>query len=191
MTITQRNTNPLLGLMDGCDGLKTGYIDESGYNLALTARRHGTRFLSVTMKGPGNNPKEGNEWRKKDGSTLIEWAFKSFADFKDMTRVKPYFLRAKGSKEIGVNLVPAFYPESITVPFIYGNSPEESVKNVKVITEIPETLSSEIKAGTEFGKISFILDDYVLDTIPLVTDRQINRANLFIRAADALIYRLK
>ena len=191
MTITQRNTNPLLGLMDGCDGLKTGYIDESGYNLALTARRHGTRFLSVTMKGPGSNPKEGNEWRKKDGSTLIEWAFKSFADFKDMTRVKPYFLRAKGSKEIGVNLVPAFNPESITVPFIYGNSPEESVKNVKVITEIPETLSSEIKAGTEFGKISFILDDYVLDTIPLVADRQINRANLFIRAADALIYSLK
>ncbi len=177
--------------MDGCDGLKTGYIDESGYNLALTARRHGTRFLSVTMKGPGNNPKEGNEWRKKDGSTLIEWAFKSFSDYKDMTRVKPYFLRAKGSKEIGVNLVPAFYPESITVPFIYGNSPEESVQNVKVVTEIPEYLTGNISKGTELGKISFILDDYVLDTIPLVADRQINRANLFIRAADALIYRLK
>jgi len=191
MTITQRNTNPLLGVMDGCDGLKTGYIDESGYNLALTARRHGTRFLSVTMKGPGNNPKEGNEWRKKDGGTLMEWAFKSFMDYKDMTRVKPYFLRAQGGKEIGINLVPAFNPESVTVPFIYGSSPEDSVQNVKVVTTIPENLSGDITAGTEYGKVEFILNDYVLDSVPLVSDRNIRQANIFIRAADAIIYKLK
>jgi len=191
MTITQRNTNPLLGIMDGCDGLKTGYIDESGYNLALTARRHGTRFLSVTMKGPGENAKEGNEWRKKDGTVLMEWAFKSFSDYTDMTRVKPYFLRAKGGKEIGVNLVPAFNPQSVTVPYIYGNSAEESAQNVKVVTTIPAFLPGEITAGTEYGSVSFILNDYTLDSVPLVADRSIKRANLFVRAADALIYGIK
>lgn len=191
MTITQRNTNPLLGIMDGCDGLKTGYIDESGYNLALTARRHGTRFLSVTMKGPGNNPKEGNEWRKRDGTTLMEWAFRSFADYKDMTRVKPYFVRAKGGKTIGVNLVPAYNPESVTVPFISGNSAEESVQNVKVITKLPDYLEGNIEAGTEYGKVEFVLDDFILDSVPLVADRSVKKANLFIRAADSIIYKIK
>lgn len=191
MTITQRNTNPLLGLMDGCDGLKTGYIDESGYNLALTARRHGTRFLSVTMKGPGSNPREGNEWRKRDGTTLMEWAFKSFSDYKDMSRVKPYFLRTKGGKEIGVNLVPAFNPGSITVPFIYGDSAEESAQNVKVVTTIPEYLPGEIIAGTEYGKIEFILDEIVLDTVPLVADRNVQKANPLTRTVDSIIFSLK
>ena len=63
MGITQKNTNPLLDLIEGCDGLKTGYIDESGYNLALTAKRNGTRFLSITMKGPGKTTKEGQQGR--------------------------------------------------------------------------------------------------------------------------------
>ncbi len=191
MTITQRNTNPLLGLMDGCDGLKTGYIDESGYNLALTARRNGTRFLSVTMKGPGANPREGNEWRKRDGTTLMEWAFRSFSDYKDMSRVKPYFLRSKGGKEIGVNLVPAFNPKSVTVPFIFGTSAEESARQVKVITTIPDYLPGEIIAGTEFGKIEFILEDYVLDTVPLVADRNVQKAGILTRLADSIIFRLK
>lgn len=191
MTITQRNTNPLLGVLDGCDGLKTGYIEESGYNLALTARRHGTRFLSVTMKGPGSNAREGNEWRKKDGTTLMEWAFFSFADYKDMTRVKPYFLRAKGGKKIGVNLVPAFNPESVTVPFIYGDSIEDSVQNVKVISDFPDYLEGDITAGSAYGSVSFVLNDYVLDSVPLVADRNISKAGVFTRLADTIIYRIK
>ena len=32
--VTQENTNKLLKTLEGCDGLKTGYIDESGYNLS-------------------------------------------------------------------------------------------------------------------------------------------------------------
>ena len=191
MTISQRNTNPLLGILDGCDGLKTGYIDESGYNLALTARRNGSRFLSVTMGGPGETAKEGNEWRKKDGSTLMEWAFSSFADYKDMTRVKPYFIRVSGGKEIGLNLIPAFNPEAVTVPFIYGNSIEESVENVKVRTILPDYLSGEIKAGTEYGKVEFLIEDFILDSVPLVADRNISKSNIFIRAADFLIYKIK
>lgn len=188
MPITQRNTNPLLGIMDGCDGLKTGYIDESGYNLSLTAKRRGTRFLSVTMKGPGNSPKEGNEYRVKDGTELMEWAFASFADYSDMTRVKSYFLRTSGGKILGLNLVPAFNPKSITVPYIVGDSPEDSVQNVRVVTTLPDFIEGGTPMGTACGKVEFILDDYVLDTVPLITDRDVQMSNILIRAADRLIY---
>lgn len=188
MTITQRNTNPLLGVMDGCDGLKTGYIDESGYNLALTARRHGTRFLSVTMKGPGKNANEGNEWRKKDGTTLMEWAFTSFADYKDMSKVKPYFVRVSGSKEKCMNIIPAFNPKSITVPFIQGNNVLECVDKVQVRRTPTGILSGNISAGDEIAYIEFSIDEFILDTIPLVADRNITQANIFVRAADKIIY---
>lgn len=45
------NTNPLLG-MDGVDGLKTGYVNASGYNLITTAQRGGTRLVNVLLGAP-------------------------------------------------------------------------------------------------------------------------------------------
>jgi D-alanyl-D-alanine carboxypeptidase (penicillin-binding protein 5/6) len=47
--IIQYNRNTLVRLYEGCDGLKTGFIIESGYNLAATARRGDTRFVLVTL----------------------------------------------------------------------------------------------------------------------------------------------
>lgn len=44
-----RNTNPLLGVMPGVDGLKTGWTVASGYNLIVTARRGRTRLLAIVL----------------------------------------------------------------------------------------------------------------------------------------------
>lgn len=41
----------LIGNYKGADGIKTGYIDSSGYNLVSTAQRDGTRLIAVLMGG--------------------------------------------------------------------------------------------------------------------------------------------
>ncbi len=41
----------LIGNYRGADGIKTGYIDASGYNLVSTAERDGTRLIAVVMGG--------------------------------------------------------------------------------------------------------------------------------------------
>ena len=41
--------NPLLGTVEGCDGLKTGYITEAGYSIATTAQRKGRRVIAVVL----------------------------------------------------------------------------------------------------------------------------------------------
>ena len=46
-----RGHNRLLGRVDGVDGLKTGYIRASGFNLATSARRGGRRVVAVVMGG--------------------------------------------------------------------------------------------------------------------------------------------
>jgi D-alanyl-D-alanine carboxypeptidase len=43
--------NNLLGKVPGVDGLKTGYIRASGYNLATSAGRGGRRIVAVVMGG--------------------------------------------------------------------------------------------------------------------------------------------
>jgi D-alanyl-D-alanine carboxypeptidase len=46
-----RNHNNLLGQYDGVDGIKTGYIDDSGYNLVASAKREGRRVIAVALGG--------------------------------------------------------------------------------------------------------------------------------------------
>lgn len=46
-----RNHNRLLENYPGADGIKTGYIRASGYNLAASAMRHGKRVVAVVLGG--------------------------------------------------------------------------------------------------------------------------------------------
>ncbi len=48
---TIANHNGLLGRYAGVDGMKTGYIDASGYNLAASVLRGNTRLVGVVMGG--------------------------------------------------------------------------------------------------------------------------------------------
>lgn len=43
--------NMLIGNYRGADGIKTGYIDASGYNLVATAARDNTRLIAIVMGG--------------------------------------------------------------------------------------------------------------------------------------------
>jgi D-alanyl-D-alanine carboxypeptidase (penicillin-binding protein 5/6) len=46
---SHHNANRLLGKCPGVDGLKTGFVCASGYNITATARRGGVRILAVVM----------------------------------------------------------------------------------------------------------------------------------------------
>ena len=188
MGITQENTNPLLGKLAGCDGLKTGYIDESGYNLALTAERDGTRFLSVTMKGQGRNAREGQAGRLADGTAIMETAFSSFRDYLLDDIADSYFIKVYASKTKALNLIPAFDEKAVCVPFITGSSIAENLSNVTVNVTMPDYLQGQITAGSEYGKIEISLGNYLLEAIPLVADRSTQKAGWLTCLADAIIH---
>jgi D-alanyl-D-alanine carboxypeptidase (penicillin-binding protein 5/6) len=55
-----RNHNGLLGRMPGVDGLKTGYTNASGFNLAVSAVRDGRRLIAVVMGGSSTAARDNN-----------------------------------------------------------------------------------------------------------------------------------
>ena len=187
MAITQTNTNPLLGKLDGCDGLKTGFIDESGYNLALTTVRNGTRFLSVTMKGPGKNAEQGQSGRVHDGTLLMEWAHSSFADYSMEMTVHPYNIKAFGADQKMLKVVPAYSEKSLTVPFAVGSNRQDNLDAVKVKLDLPDFTFGEVERGEVLGKITFYIDNYKLQEIPLVADRKLNKINALSTMSDKLL----
>ena len=186
MSITQKNTNPLLDVLEGCDGLKTGYIDESGYNLSLTAMRDGTRYISITMKGPGNGSIEGQKGRVHDGTEMMEWAFSRFSNMDISEYIKPYSVRSYGASEMMINLVPAFNETDITIPCIQGKTMEENLQNVRVEINLPPYTWGAVSRGDELGNIKVLLDNYLLDKIPLISDRNTQKSNFIVALADKI-----
>ncbi len=57
---TMNNHNGLLGRMPGVDGLKTGFTNASGYNLAVSAVRDDHRLVAVVMGGGSNAARDRN-----------------------------------------------------------------------------------------------------------------------------------
>jgi D-alanyl-D-alanine carboxypeptidase (penicillin-binding protein 5/6) len=71
--VTQVNRNRLLGSCPGVDGIKTGWIVASGYNLVATAKRGDARLITVVMGAP--TPAA----RLEQSRSLIEAGFQAFA----------------------------------------------------------------------------------------------------------------
>jgi D-alanyl-D-alanine carboxypeptidase len=57
---TYRNHNRLLGDYEGVDGLKTGYINASGYNLVASAVRGELRVIAVMFGGASSSERNGH-----------------------------------------------------------------------------------------------------------------------------------
>ncbi len=70
--ITQKNRNPALGVIEGADGMKTGYTQASGYGLTASAERDGRRLIMVI-----NGLESGNA-RASEAERLINWGFGFF-----------------------------------------------------------------------------------------------------------------
>jgi D-alanyl-D-alanine carboxypeptidase (penicillin-binding protein 5/6) len=68
------NRNPLLGVVAGVDGLKTGYVKESGYGLVASAKVDGRRLIMVI------NGAATPEERRDDGRRLLDWGFKNITE---------------------------------------------------------------------------------------------------------------
>ncbi|HKL86502.1 MAG TPA: D-alanyl-D-alanine carboxypeptidase family protein [Treponemataceae bacterium] len=170
--VFQRSTNKLLETLEGCDGLKTGFIYESGYNFALTAHRKGTRFISVSMGGPGSNSREGIFFRNKDGENLMEWAFAHFKTIQG-THIESFPVLVWQGKRSAIRAIPA--GKSIfTVPksLITESSPVE----IEIRVQSAPWITAPVHAGDSIGSIEYLYKGIVVHTIPLVADRNIEKA---------------
>ena len=188
-SVIQYNTNKLLGKLEGLDGLKTGFIYESGYNIALTAKRDSRRFISVSMGGPGVGSQQGNFYRNQDGTSLLEYAFANFTDYL-CTDEKAFSVNTGASKQKAVNLIPA-YSENFSSPILKGKTPEESLEAIEVHAEIPEFLLGDIKQAYPYGALVYSINGTVLNKIPLVADRSSTSKSKFSKLIFKLLYSYK
>jgi len=168
-TITQFNNNSLLRTFPGVDGLKTGFINESGFNIALTAQRDQTRFILVLLGAPSG--RGGSRIRASDSTRLLSWAFENFKTVRLEFGILEERLW-KGKSNIA--LIAGTEPDVFTV-----HSNREGP--IRGLIEIPKPIIAPLAAGEKVG-YRIVFDDIgELYRTPLVTIEAYERGNVFKR----------
>jgi D-alanyl-D-alanine carboxypeptidase (penicillin-binding protein 5/6) len=156
------------------DGLKTGYIDESGYNIALTAGRGGTRFIAVILGAPA--APGGDRVRDADGLELLSWAFANYKTVRPVTGdLEP--ARLWKGKSDWITLIPG-EPLEFT-------SLTSRAENLRWETEINDPLIAPLPAGSMAGSMVFYDGFGELRRVPLITATEAEEGNFFKRALDS------
>ena len=88
------STNRLLGKCPGVDGLKTGFIQESGFCISVTCLRGGKRMIAVVMGSPSSLR------RNTLAANLLDWAYRRDAELND-----PTYHLDRESKSFGSQIV--------------------------------------------------------------------------------------
>jgi D-alanyl-D-alanine carboxypeptidase (penicillin-binding protein 5/6) len=175
--IVQHNVNTLVRSYPGCDGLKTGYIVEAGFNLAATAKRGDTRFIVVTLGGSGSgSPLGGSAQRTHDGVALLDWAFASFVTVRPDLGALPsprvwYGARSRLAIEPGSSL-------AVTLP-------RQLSYSLKARVDLPSSIDAPIKANQRLGEVVYSSEGKVLRRVDLVAAEDDPKGSILILVRDA------
>ena len=171
--IHQPNRNPLLGMVTGADGLKTGFTKEAGYGLVGSAVQDGVRLI-VVVNGLKSAKERGDEAKK-----LLEWGFRNF---------EPRNLFAEGQV---VGFAKVYGGSSGSVPLqapglvkimVPKSGGERLIARIAYQGPVP----APITQGQPIGQLKVWRDDKLVLQTPLKAAGSIGRGNMSERALDAV-----
>ncbi|HHX27429.1 MAG: D-alanyl-D-alanine carboxypeptidase family protein [Bacillota bacterium] len=156
------NFNKLVLLYPGCDGLKTGFTNKSGYCISVTAHEKGSRFIVVLMGA------ETPDQRLADASRLLDWAF---ANFRSLPILDPGEVVAQArvlkGKADTVTVIPE-RPFAVTLRRGQKGEVKQYVDVQKVVAPVVE--------GAAVGAITVHVDGEKVAQIPLIAKESVERA---------------
>ena len=185
--IRQQNRNPLLGAMEGADGMKTGFTNEAGYNLVGSAVQNGVRLI-VVVTGL-KNAKD----RSDDAKKLLDYGFKNFdarvlfAEGQVVAAAKVYGgaqgsvpVAAKGTVKL---MVPRGVSDKIVAKMVYTGPVRapvqegQAIGNLQVwrgdakVLEVPVQASESVAAGSLTRRAMDAASELVINLFRSATKR--------------------
>jgi D-alanyl-D-alanine carboxypeptidase (penicillin-binding protein 5/6) len=172
---TFHNRNPLIFANIGVDGMKTGYIKESGYGLVASAKQ-GDQRLILVITGL-----DSAKDREAEGAKLIDWGFKSFKPFRLFDEGQTvsdalvwggtqHYVPLVGDGNINI-ILPASATGKVSASIIY-NGP----------------IKAPIRKGDQVAILRITADEsQATNDIPLYAAHDIGQSNFAMRGLDSLL----
>ena len=153
------NTNKLVKFVDGVDGLKTGWTNNSGYCLTATINKNNERFIAVTM---GNS---SPTIRNTEITNLLYYGVNNF-------ETKKLISKNDVIKEIkNVNSKPNNIIFKCSKDVIIVKRKNESLKQWNIV--------ENININNEQSYIDVYYNNQLYTRVYLITDSKIYKANIF------------
>lgn len=171
--VTQTNKDPVIGVVAGADGIKTGYTREAGYNFLGSAQRDGQRLVMVI--GGARSEAE----RAKAARNLLEWGFAAW------TR-QPLF--AAGA-EVGAARVQGGDARSVALvsPWpIHATLPRGQTGPIRLTLRYTGPLVAPIARGAQVAELAIADASGGESRVPLVAGESVGKAGLLDRLANGL-----
>lgn len=172
--ITQRNHDPISGVVQGADGLKTGYTDQAGYTFLGSAERDGRRLVMVVAAS------DTARARDRASRSLMEWGFAAF----DHHKLLPVdhavaMAQVQNGSKTEVALV-ADGPLSVTVP--RGTRPA-----VAMSVHYDGPIRAPVEAGETLGRLHVAIEGMPSYSIPLKAGERVEKAGPLLRVRNGIL----
>ena len=157
-TATYENHNKLLGLYEGCVGVKTGYTKKAGRCLVSAARREGVTLIAVTLDAP-------DDW--DDHTALLDYGFSRLEQ-----------VRLDGSACVVLIPVVGGGADAVEVHGVQGDTftlPAGDSGHITVRVMAPRFLYAPVEAGEQVGELQYCLGGRELARVPLVAAAEVPR----------------
>ena len=159
------NTNKLVRTYEGADGLKTGFTDNAGYTMAVTAKRGKMRLIAIVL-----GESEGKV-RNRETSELLDYGFNMY---------KVDTIKEKGSvvdkikvKKGNVKNIELTLGEDALVLSKKSDSPKEYKEKV-----IVDDIKLPLKKNSRIGTFELYDKDEKIGEYPLITNKDIKKKGL-------------
>jgi D-alanyl-D-alanine carboxypeptidase (penicillin-binding protein 5/6) len=169
-TFQLRNTNHLVRTFPGCDGLKTGFYYEAGFNVVATARRNGLRVIAVVVGSPR---KEENF---KTAATMMSQGFLNY-EMREVAKKGTPIAQTVAVKGGAVGSIKPVWAADAAV-FMKREAQKNSFK---FDFKLPATITAPIKAGQPIGTGEIVVDGKSQRAIAVVAPTDVARGSLLQR----------
>ena len=171
--ITQANRNPILGRVQGADGLKTGHTEEAGYGFTGSAEQNGRRLIMVVA---GLDSFNG---RIEESVKFMDWGFRAWqsrALFPQNHRVGEAEVQLGSANTVGL-----VAPRNLaaTIPAGAGTR-----LRAKIVYQGP--IKAPIAQGQHIADLVVEADGIPAMIMPLVAESEVTEAGFFGRIWNGL-----
>jgi D-alanyl-D-alanine carboxypeptidase (penicillin-binding protein 5/6) len=172
--VTQNNHDPVTGVVDGADGIKTGYTKQAGYNFLGSAERNGRRLVMV-VAGVPTIP-----LRNQTARALLRWGFDAFESRMILPAGLPVGEARVQNGEAGAVALR-------TERAVLASVPPERTGEVKLSIRYRGPVEAPIAKGQQVAFLHVEVPGQQPNDVPLVAAEPVERANVLERLRNGLL----
>lgn len=166
------NRNPILGVVNGADGLKTGHTKEAGFGMVGSVLQ-GKRRIVFAFNGLATDKE-----RAEEAERIANWAFREFAQKTLITKgTKVADVPVWLGKDKSVSLIASEDLTLLLPSLVQGSLPAEVVYSDPVV--------APIKAGDKIANLVITIPNHDPVTVPLVAENAVDPAGFLARVTVA------